>query len=198
MAGAVILARHGEPALSRRVTLSAAEYRQWWRRYEDEGLKAGQVPPPGLVAMARGAGTVFSSTRLRSVESARAISEGRPFSSDAVFIEAPLPPPHFADSFKLTPRWWGVVARFWWRVFDFHDGEESRAEAASRATRAARILADAAAGGEDVVLIAHGYFNFMIGRALTAQGWRRTLDQGFQYWSARRFEPPLRPATAVG
>ncbi len=42
------------------------------------------------------------------------------------------------------------------------------------------------------MLIAHGYFNFMIGRALVAQGWRRTLDQGFQYWAARRFEPPRR------
>jgi broad specificity phosphatase PhoE len=190
MAGAVILARHGEPALSRRVTLTAAGYRQWWARYEIGGLKPGQTPPDNLLAMARSAGTVFSSTLERSKESARAITEGRPFISDELFIEAPLPSPPFPAWFRLSPRWWGVVSRFWWSAFDYHDGQESRTEAAIRATAAARLLADQAAGGQDVVLIAHGYFNYMIGRVLASQGWRRTLDQGFKYWSARRFEPP--------
>jgi broad specificity phosphatase PhoE len=190
MAGAVILARHGEPALSRRVRLSAAGYRDWWAAYEEGGLKPGQSPPPDLVAMAAAAGAVLSSTRERSMQSARAITEGRPFDSDSLFIEAPLPSPPLPASLKLPPRWWGVVSRFCWSVFDYHDGQESRVEAEARARRAARRLVDQAAGGEDVVLIAHGYFNFMIGRALVGLGWRRTLNQGFRYWSARRFEAP--------
>ena len=190
MAGDVILARHGEPALSRRVTLTAAGYRLWWTRYEDGGLKPGQTPPDGLVAMAAAAGTVFCSTRERSVESAEAITRGRPFLRDPLFIEAPLPSPPAPSWFRLSPRWWGVVSRFWWQVFDYHDGQESHAQARDRAALAARALIDRAAGGQDVVLIAHGYFNFMIGQALTAQGWRRTLNQGFRYWSVRRFEAP--------
>jgi broad specificity phosphatase PhoE len=190
MSGAVILVRHGEPALSRRVLLTAGGYRQWWARYEEGGLKAGQTPPPGLVAMAAAARVILSSTRPRAVETARAIAQGRSFASDGLFIEAPLPSPPAPAWLRLSPRWWGVVSRFWWRVFDYHDGQESRAEAAARATAAARVLAARAAGGGDVMLIAHGYFNFMIGRALAAQGWRRTLDQGFRYWSAHRFEPP--------
>jgi len=190
MAGAVILARHGEPALSRRVMLSAAEYRRWWARYEEGGLKPGQTPPANLVASADAAGKVFSSTRERSKESARAICRGRAFSSDPLFIEAPLPSPPFPDALRLPPRWWGVISRFWWAVFDYHDGQESRAEAEARALEAARLLSQQTTDGEDVVLIAHGYFNFMIGRALVAQGWRRTLNQGFKYWSTRRFELP--------
>jgi broad specificity phosphatase PhoE len=190
MAGAVILARHGEPALSRRVKLSAADYRRWWGRYEEGGLKPGQTPPACLVAMAQSAGAVCSSTRVRAMESARAVCQGRAFSSDAIFVEAPLPSPPLPAGFKLSPRSWGVVARFWWSAFNYHDGQESVAEAKARAREAARILADLAAGGEDVVLIAHGYFNYMIGRALKAQGWRRTLNQGFRYWSAHRYEPP--------
>lgn len=192
MAGAVILARHGEPALSRQVLLTAAGYRQWWAKYEEGGLKPGQVPPASLVSMAREAGVVLCSTRERAKQSARAITEGRPFVSDEIFIEAPLPSPPFPDALKLSPRWWGVVSRLWWRAFNYHDGQESRAEAADRASRAAESLIRHAAGGDDVVLIAHGYFNYMIGRALAARGWRRTLDQGFKYWSARRFEPPAR------
>lgn len=190
MAGAVILARHGEPALSRRVLLNASGYRDWWARYEAGGLKPGQTPPPALIAMAAKAGSVLSSTRERSRQSADAIAPGRAFAADALFIEAPLPSPPFPDWFRLSPRWWGVLSRIWWRVFNYHDGQESRAQAKARARRAAAALTALAEGGEDVVLIAHGYFNFMIGRALVARGWRRTLDQGFQYWAVRRFEPP--------
>jgi broad specificity phosphatase PhoE len=190
MAGAVILARHGEPALSRRVILTAAGYREWWARYEQGGLKAGQAPPPSLLAMARAADTVFSSTRERSIESARAIAEGRDVRSDPLFVEAPLPSPPLPAWFRLSPRWWGVLSRFCWWAFNFHDGQESLAEAETRARQAAKDLADRAAAGEEVVLIAHGFFNAMIGRALAARGWRKTLDQGFRYWSARRFEPP--------
>jgi broad specificity phosphatase PhoE len=190
MAGAVILARHGEPALSRRILLSAAGYRDWWGRYEQLGLKPGQTPPRELVAFATAAGAVFASTRERSLESARAVTGGRPFTSDPLYIEAPLPSPPLPDWFRLSPRLWGVLSRFCWQAFDYHDGQESYGEARLRARAAARALTDAAAGGQDVVLIAHGYFNFMIGRVLMAQGWRRTLDQGFKYWCARRFEPP--------
>jgi broad specificity phosphatase PhoE len=190
MAGAVILARHGEPALSRRTTLTAAGYRDWWALYEQGGLKAGQTPPPELVDMARSAGAVFSSTRERSRQSAVAISEGRPFTSDAIFIEAPLPSPPLPGWFRLSPRWWGVLSRFCWQVFRYSDGQESHALAQARARRAADILAAHATDGGTVVLIAHGYFNFMIGRALMAKGWRRTQGHGYKYWSARRFEPP--------
>jgi len=190
MAGAVILARHGEPALSRRVILTAADYRQWWATYECGGLREGQTPPPELVTIARSAGCVLSSTRERSMQSARALTEGRPFRSDDLFVEAPLPSPPLPGWFRLSPRWWGVLSRLSWSAFNYHDGQESRAQAAVRAGQAADALIAQAAKGEDVMLVAHGYFNYMIGRALAARGWRRTLDQGFRYWSARRYEAP--------
>lgn len=190
MAGAVILARHGEPALSRRVVLSAAGYRQWWRRYEEGGLKVGQTPPAGLVEMVRAADAVVSSTRLRAIESARALAFGRAFASDPLYVEAPLPSPPLPAWFKLPPRLWGVLSRTCWWFFDYHDGQESRAQAEARALRAADQLAAHASAGGEVVLVAHGFFNVMIGRALAAQGWGKTLDQGYGYWSARRFAPP--------
>jgi broad specificity phosphatase PhoE len=173
------------------VILTAEGYREWWARYEEGGLKEGQAPPPGLLALVRAADAVVSSTRERSIQSARAIAEGRDFRSDPLFVEAPLPSPPLPAWFKLPPRWWGVLSRFCWWAFNYHDGQESLAEAEARARQAAEALADSAAAGQAVVLIAHGFFNAMIGQALTARGWRKTLDQGFRYWSARRFEPPL-------
>src|SRR5579862_8444946 len=83
--GAVILARHGEPALSRKRLLSADEYREWWADYEMGGLAEGQSPPDSLLMAAEQAGFIIASTRLRSVETARALSLGRAFAEDPLF-----------------------------------------------------------------------------------------------------------------
>jgi len=189
-AGSITLARHGEPALSRRVKLDAAGYRRWWASYEEGGLLRGQTPPQELARLASGCGALFSSIRPRSVETARAVAGPRPFQPDQVFIEAPLPPPNLPRFVRLSPRAWGVVSRTAWWFFNHHDGQESRRQATVRARRAARRLIKAASGGEDVLVVAHGFFNAMIGRELKKLGWRCVSDQGYRYWCAQRFERP--------
>jgi broad specificity phosphatase PhoE len=188
--GAVILARHGEPALSRKLRLSAEGYRAWWATYETGGLKMDQEAPASLRAAAAKAGFVIASTRLRSVQTAQALTLGRAFAEDPMFVEAPLPPPDWPAWLRLSPRVWGVVARTWWWFFNHSDGQESRAEAQARAEEAARLLAEMAATGQDVLVVAHGFFNGMVGEALKRLGWKCVSDQGFRYWSARRFELP--------
>jgi broad specificity phosphatase PhoE len=190
--GAVLLARHGQPALSRRRMLCADEYREWWADYEVGGLAEGQAPPEPLKHAAERAGFIIASTRLRSVETAQALACGRAFAEDPLFIEAPLPPPHWPPWLKLSPRVWGVVSRFWWWVFDHHDHQETRREAEARADEAARQLIELAAGGQDVLVVAHGFFNGMVGLSLRRLGWRCVQDGGFRYWAARRFESQQR------
>jgi broad specificity phosphatase PhoE len=185
--GAITLARHGEPALSRRVKLDAAGYRRWWAVYEEGGLLEGQVPPDFLKRAASGAGVIIASTRKRSIETAEAVVEGRSFARRQEFIEAPLPPPNLPGFVRLSPRSWGVVARFWWWFFNHHEGQETRDEAKARAKACARELVRLAEEGRDVLVLAHGFFNGMVGVELTRLGWRCERDEGFRYWSARRF-----------
>jgi len=186
--GAIILARHGKPALSRRTLLSSDEYRRWWESYEAGGLGAAQATPDPLRATARSAGAIITSTRLRSVETARAVGEGRTFTSDSIFVEAPLPPPRWPGWIRLPPIVWGFISRVTWWFLDHHHGEESRGQAETRAEAAAARLVELASGGQDVLVLAHGFFNTMIARVLRRQGWRCTEDGGWRYWSARRFE----------
>lgn len=187
-AGSIILTRHGEPALSRKCLITARQYKDWWAKYEIGGLLAGQTPPAELVAAAEGAGAIYASTRQRAQETAVAVAAGRDVMSDALFIEAPLPPPALPDFIKLSPRWWGVVARIWWRLSDHHHQEETHREAKARADMAARRLIERAEAGEDVLVLAHGYFNHMVGKRLKANGWALVHNQGFKYWSQRRYE----------
>lgn len=185
--GAITLARHGEPSLSRRIKLDSAGYRRWWAVYEEGGLLEGQVPPEYLRKTAAGARVIIASTRRRAIETAEAVTDGKPFDRDPRFVEAPLPPPSLPGFFRLKPKMWGVVARFWWWFFDHNEGQETRDQAKVRARTCARELVQLAQSGGDVLVLAHGFFNGMIGVELTRMGWKCARDEGFRYWSARRF-----------
>ena len=184
----ITLARHGEPALSRKIRLAPQDYFHWWAKYEESSLLAGQTPPLDLIKVAQDAAIIIASTRPRSIETAQAVSEGRSFCSDPLFIEAPLPPPPFPAFVRFSPRHWGFLARFWWWFFDNHAGQESRAEATLRAEEAARQLTELADQGRSVLVLAHGFFNTMIGLELKRLGWRLVKDQGYNYWAQKRFE----------
>ncbi len=188
-AGTIVLARHGEPALSRKIRLSADEYARWWATYEETGLVPGQTAPAALMALAERAEAIFSSTRIRSIESARVIvTDGRVVEAHPDLIEAPLPPPHWPSWIKLSPRIWGVVARFWWWWFDHHDGQEARRAAQKRADAIAQHLIARADAGENVLVIAHGFFNTMVRLAVQRRGWKLVENQGWKYWSFARLE----------
>ena len=186
--GAIVLARHGEPVLSRKVRLNAREYREFWANYEVLGLLPGQSPPRMLMDFVERCGALVASTRLRSIESAEKLAQGRDFAQEPLLVEAPLPPPDWPTWIRLSPSLWGFIARVWWWFFDHHEGGETRGQAEVRADEAAAMLERLAEHGEDVVVLAHGFFNFMIGRALKRRGWRLVRSEGWKYWSMRRFE----------
>lgn len=188
--GSVTLVRHGEPAQSRRVRLNAEEYRAWWAGYEVKGIKPGQTPPEGLKVVAQSADVIIASIRPRSIETTHAICGGKAFAQDPLFVEAPLPPPKWPRWLRLSPKIWGFLARVNWVLTDKHDEVETHRQAEQRAAEAARMVASMADQGQDVLIVAHGYFNQRVGAALRRQGWQCVQDQGFRYWCARKFVRP--------
>jgi broad specificity phosphatase PhoE len=188
MAGSITIARHGEPALSRKVKLTPAQYAEFWARYEIGGLLPDQTTPAHLAEESKAATIVYVSTRRRAQESARILIGQRNMIEDVRLIEAPLPPPPFPSWLKLSPKLWGFFARFWWWWFNHHGGQETRAQATLRAREMAKIFSDHADAGEHVLVVAHGFFNAMLGLELLRLGWGRVWGRGYKYWSTRRFE----------
>jgi broad specificity phosphatase PhoE len=185
--GRIVLARHGKSALSRRCWLNAAQYRDWWSRYDQLGIDPASHPPESFLQAAHEADVVFSSTLLRSRQTAALAANGRSVVMDAIFVEAPLPPPTWPAWLKLKPRFWGVIARFYW--LQGGGKGETVSEARKRASDAAdRLMAEVAAG-RVVFLAAHGWFNRMIGQELVQRGWVCVDDGGYRHWAVRVFEP---------
>ncbi|MDB5441528.1 MAG: histidine phosphatase family protein [Caulobacteraceae bacterium] len=185
--GAITLVRHGEPNVSRKVKLDSAGYRAFWAGYELTGLKPDQSPPVDLLKAAAEARHIVSSNRVRAIETAQAIAGSREIEISANYVEAPLPPPPWPKFVVLSPRVWGFLVRFWWWWFNYHEDQESKAQATRRAEATADHLIDLARDG-DVMLVAHGFFNAMVGVALKQRGFGMTLNEGFRYWCMRRYE----------
>ncbi len=184
--GAIILARHGRPALDRTMWLDWRGYEDWWRQYDEGGLAKDQTPSLDLVEAAAAADLVHSSPLTRSRETAAIVAPGREVAADPVFTEAPLPPPP-VPGLRLKPPQWGVVARLsWW--LGLARGKETRREAEARADRAVDKVEAEADQGQVVLVCAHGWFNRMMRPVLQARGWRCVRDGRDRYWSFRRYE----------
>ena len=182
--GWIVIVRHGEPDMDRKLRLTWREYIEWWKGYDAAGLKPGQTPPPALVALAAGADVVYASTLARAGETAAAIVGVRDILRDPVFVEAPLPPPPIFG--RRKPRRWGVYARIsWW--LGMARGGETRRDAEQRAEAAAATLAARALRGQNVVVCAHGWFNRMMRPVLLSWGWKCVHDAGDNYWSYRKY-----------
>lgn len=185
-AGAIILARHGRPALDRTETMGWRGFEAWWDRYDAGGLAANQTPPDDLVAAAQEADVVMASPLRRSQETAARVAGDKPVAVDPVFLEAPLPPPPL-PGLRMRPGVWSVMARIaWW--LGLSRGRESRIAAEHRADRAVDAVVAHADQGAVVLVCAHGWFNRMMRPVLLARGWRCVRDGRDRYWSHRRYE----------
>lgn len=185
--GPIIVSRHGRPALDRSAgpKLNWRAYQDWWERYESGSLAKDQKPPEKLKAVVKDVDLVFSSVRPRAIETANWATDGRNPEPQAVFNEAPLPPPRFKSK-KYLPKTWNILARTYWLRGHKLDGE-SVSEARARAADAADVLHQAAEG-KSVYLAAHGWFNRMLRRPLRRLGWVCVFDGGDKYWSYRIYE----------
>lgn len=182
--GWIVIVRHGRPRCDLTVRITWREYIDWWKAYDRAGLADGEAPPRKLLDAVVGADKFFSSTLPRAMETADALAGAHAVERDPVFVEAPLPPPHFFG--RRKPRRWGVLARItWW--MGFSAGGETRRESEQRAEAAAATIAATALRGQNVVLCAHGWFNRMMRPVLLSWGWKCVHDGGDDYWSFRKY-----------
>lgn len=183
----IIVARHGKPALNRKVWLSSDEYVDWWQKYDEGGLIPEQNVPRKLLNAVAHSEVIVASPLKRAVETAERVAGDRRFMLDEVFVEAPLPPPQLPKFIKLTPRMWGFVARCTWYI-GFNGNSESHDEAKIRAKNAADKLVSLNYESGTVSLLAHGWFNRMMRPHLKAHGYECVYDGGDFHWSYRIYQ----------
>ena len=191
--------RHGRPALPLRPRTSHSEFRDYIDAYEQAGLDPESLPPQELSDLVKELDHVFTSDRPRAHESAKALAPHAELQADPLFAEAPLASPRIPLLRMRVPKW-AVMARILWHA-GYHPEIENYRKAKHRAGEAADILINKLRDGEDaeerprererpkrqtsaVALVAHGYFNAMIGRQLRQRGFTRAGAHRVRYWNA--------------
>ncbi len=182
----VVLIRHGRPAIAQNPRTTHGGFADYIDAYEAAGLDPGSLPPGELQDLVRELITVFSSDRPRSHESARLLAPNAELFIDPIFAEAPLASPRIPLLQMTVPKW-AVVARVLWHA-GYHPEIENYRKAKHRAQQATEILIARAQKDGAVALVAHGYFNAMIGRHLRERGWSQRGSHRVRYWNAVIYE----------
>ena len=129
---------------------------------------------------------VFTSGRPRAHQSAKALAPHAELVADPLFAEAPLACPRIPLLKMRVPKW-AVVARLLWHA-GYHPEIENYRKAKHRAGQAADILIAKVRDGGAAALVAHGYFNAMIGRQLRQRGFVAHRRHRVRYWNAVIYE----------
>lgn len=182
----IILVRHGRPHLPLRPRTGHRGFADYIDAYEAAGLDPENLPPQELLDLVKELDHVFTSDRPRSHQSARALAPHATLQADPLFAEAPLAAPRIPLLKMRVPKW-AVVARILWHA-GYHPEIEDYRKAKQRAAEAADILTGKVRDGGTAVLVAHGYFNAMIGRQLRQRGFTRTGAHRVRYWNAVTYE----------
>jgi broad specificity phosphatase PhoE len=183
----IILIRHGQPAIALRPRTSHHGFADYIDAYEAAGLDPDSLPPRELSDLVRELDEIFTSGRPRAHQSARALAPNAELIADPLFAEAPLASPRIPLLKMRVPKW-AVMARILWHA-GYHPEIENYRKAKHRAAEAADILIGKLRTGDTqtapvVALVAHGYFNAMIGRQLRKRGFSPTGSHRVRYWNA--------------
>jgi len=184
----IVLIRHGRPAIATNPRTSHHGFRSYIDDYEAAGLDPASAPPEELQDLVKELSAIHTSDRPRSTGSAKALAPNAELIADPLFAEAPLASPRI-PLLRLKVPAWAVMARILWHA-GYHPEIEDYRKAKHRAAEAADILMTRAGEEGATALVAHGYFNLMIGRELRRRGFRRTGSHRVTYWNAVIYELP--------
>jgi len=184
----IVLIRHGRPAIPTNPRTSHKGFRAYIDEYECAGLDPRSAPPEELQDLVRELSAIYASTKLRATESAKALAPNAELIADPLFIEAPLASPRIPLLRMKVPKW-AIVARILWHA-GYHPEIENYRRAKHRASEAADILIKRAGEEGETALVAHGYFNAMIGRELRQRGFRKSGLHRVRFWNAVIYERP--------
>lgn len=185
-ASRIILIRHGQPHIALAPRTDRRAFAGYIDAYEAAGLDPVSLPPEELRDLVRELDTIFTSGRARAHESAARLAPHAQLIADPLFAEAPLAAPPLPLLKMKVPKW-AVLSRILWHA-GFHPEIEAPRAARARAAAAVDILTAKARASGSAVLVAHGYFNWMIGRELRRRGFHRTGTHQARYWNTVIYE----------
>jgi broad specificity phosphatase PhoE len=182
----IYLIRHARPLINRKGFFSKAQAQRYLQEYNEAEVeaileKSEHLPLDRITR-------VFCSTLPRAKATALMLfGKEVELIEDATFKE-------FENRIWGLPlgrfplKWWQVTSRILWLLGLNQKDIESFRQAKVRASQAAQHLIQEAEKTGIAVLVAHGFLNAFIKRALRKQGWKVVINGGSKYVGVTRLE----------
>ena len=172
----IFLIRHQRPDVSKSGFFNQQQAHQFLKNYDTSAIEQLVTKPTGLPY--EHLTHVFCSSLPRAKQTARAIFGGEvTLIEDALFNEFQRQV-FWVPKIKFPIKFWLYGARILWLLGLNNKGLETFGQARKRARKAAQRLVQQAEADGKVVLVAHGFLNFFVRRALQTMGWRVVRADG--------------------
>lgn len=182
----IVLIRHGQPHIALSPKTGHRGFRDYIDAYEAAGLAPANLPPQTVCALLQELDAIYTSGKPRAHQSAARLAPHARLIADPLFVEVPLAAPRLPLLNMRVPKW-AVLSRILWHV-GFAPGIENWGRARQRADQAADMLVRHAHDTGTAALVAHGYFNWMIGRQLRRRGFAKQGIHQARYWNTVIYE----------
>lgn len=184
----ITLIRHGKSTWDDNRRVNYQGFKNWINQYDEHGIFEEKKPYPFVtLKKIESAAIILSSDLKRSIDSATVLKPGFNGPSLQIFREIEFPGvPEMVERIKLHPSTWAVILRVSW--FAGYSKEcESYKEANQRAGQAAELLIEYAEQYSSVVLVGHGFFNFLVAKRLQQKEWIGPSNSSFKHWEATTY-----------
>ncbi|MGA8942620.1 MAG: phosphoglycerate mutase family protein [Thermoactinomyces sp.] len=183
----ISLIRHGKTQVTENSPITCGDFRKWVEKVDDAGVVEAPVYPVGTLKKMQDARIVVTSNLKRSIESAKLLGPDLKIIANPLFREIEFPAlSKPLRGLKLKPYSWIVISTLLW-LGGYANGCESFREARKRAKKAARMLVEYAREYDRVILVGHGFFNFLIATELRKTGWRGKRITSFRHWGCTTY-----------
>ena len=180
----LVLMRHGLPDYDLSQRVAGLNLSRAYAAYKNAGLAAGNVIPEKSLAVATECQWRVTSELFRATESLRLMNLPADY-SDVLFNESE--PPHVNVPFPALPLMlWATVFRGA-SILGFSPNGEAQADLKLREQAASLQLQRWSEEYGSVLLLGHGFMNYLLGKALRRDGWVCVEETGYRHWSYRTY-----------
>lgn len=177
----IILIRHGKPTAATNPILTAGEFSQWVKHYDQSRVDIQSRAPQAIFELTSDA-FIVSSALPRAIHSAEIVTSQLPNYRTALLNEMQMP--SHSLPLKLAVSHWLILNRLLW-LFGFSGKTESFKLVKIRANLIATELAGLAKEKRKVVVFGHGLMNRQVAKELNKLGWNSN-PHGKGYWGLTR------------
>ena len=172
------MVRHGKPTFELKGYVRARDLGKKIQAYKQSDITGS--PPEDVIQKALTCNIVICSDLSRSLQSAKVLGFSDIHVSDALFREVEMP--HFeTGSIVFSMDLWSTFLRIL-SVFGFSRNGESLSMACNRVGLATSRLIALANHHERIMLVGHGFTNYLIVKELISRGWTGPTRPGRRYW----------------